>query len=297
MKDRLRRLHFNTLCAGILKTPPVAVDSGSRLAVLSQLQHKDVMMYLTALKSFALRVPVGEICVLNDGSLTQSDIGLLQEHAAGIRFLQLQDFRSARCPSGGTWERLLAIAELAKTRYVIQLDADTLTIGPASEINEFVHAGRAFTIGTWDKQTIETMQERCATAQALKPDAAAHVQVVAEANFDRLRGFQALRYVRGCSGFAGFPQDSFSKTFVEDISEQMSAAIGQKWHEWGSEQVMSNIVVANIPGAQVLPHPKYSDCQKMKLPETVFVHFIGSCRFDAGIYAGLAKEVIGALRA
>ncbi len=57
--------------------------------------------------------------------------------------------------------------------------------------------------------------------------------------------------------------------------------------EWGSEQVMSNIVVANVPSAVVLPHPKYADCHKMEPGVTQFIHFIGSCRFDGGNYARL----------
>jgi hypothetical protein len=75
----------------------------------------------------------------------------------------------------------------------------------------------------------------------------------------------------------------------------MRAAIGDRWHEWGSEQVMSNIVIANIPGAIVLPHPKYADCHKMKQGVTEFIHFIGSCRFDGGNYARLGAEVIATL--
>ena len=75
----------------------------------------------------------------------------------------------------------------------------------------------------------------------------------------------------------------------------MQAAIGAKWSEWGSEQVMSNIVVANIPGAIVLPHPKYADCHKMQSEVTEFIHFIGNCRFDDGNYARLGAQVIARL--
>ena len=76
----------------------------------------------------------------------------------------------------------------------------------------------------------------------------------------------------------------------------MHAAIGDKWSEWGSEQVMSNIIVANAPHARVLPHPKYADCQKMKPGQTRFIHFIGSCRFRNGTYAQLGTEVVASLQ-
>jgi hypothetical protein len=64
-----------------------------------------------------------------------------------------------------------------------------------------------------------------------------------EANFDKLEDFRSLRYVRGCAGFA---RRSFTREFVERISLQMRAAIGDKWAEWGSEQVMSNPPARNF---------------------------------------------------
>lgn len=292
LKDRLRRQWFASQCKDILNTPPVALSNDSNLAVLSQLQHKDVLMFLLALKSFAREVPIGQVYLLNDGSLTTEDIALIRKHVPKLAVFELMDFQGSLCPRGGCWERLLAIAEAVKEHYVIQLDSDTLTIGAMPELIENVKQDTAFTIGTWDNQEIETMNERCATAKSRNPGPDSHVQLVAEAHFDKLKKFDSLRYVRGCAGFAGFPQHSFTRDFVEEISSEMHAAIGTKWGEWGSEQVMSNIVVANIANATVLPHPKYSDCQKMKLPQTVFIHFIGSCRFIHGTYATLGRRVI-----
>lgn len=296
LKDRLRRHWFAIQCRDILKTPPVTLSNDSNLAVLSQLQHKDVLMYLLALKSFAREVPVGQVYLLNDGSLTPEDIALVRKHVAKLEVIELRAFQDSSCPRGGCWERLLAIAEIVKKHYVIQLDSDTLTTGAMPELIENVRQGTAFTIGTWDKQEIESMRERCATAKSRNPGPGSHVQLVAEAHFDKLKAFDSLRYIRGCAGFAGFPQHSFTRDFVEGISNEMHAAIGSKWEEWGSEQVMSNIVVANIASAKVLPHPKYSDCQKMKLPQTVFIHFIGSCRFINGTYARLGRGVITNIR-
>jgi hypothetical protein len=295
LKDRMRRLRFAGACKGVLRTAPVRLAVESDLVLLSQLQHKDVLMFLLAVKSFAKRVAPRAVYVLDDGSLSADDRAALREHIPGLTVLELVDFRSSACPSGGTWERLLAISTLVRDHYVIQLDSDTLTIGPIVEVRDCIERQAAFTIGTWDKQTIETMRERCDTATKLAPKVAGHIQVVAEAHFNRLRDFESLRYVRGCSGFAGFARRSFTREFVEDISAQMRSALGERWAEWGSEQVMSNIVVANIPGAVVLPHPKYADCYKMKSQLTEFIHFIGSCRFDNGNYARLGTQVIATL--
>ena len=295
LKDRVRRYRFAGACKGVLQAAPAALDGSSNLVMLSQVQHKDVLLLLLAVKSFARQVRPRTVCVLNDGSLSANDLAMLQEHIPGVNLLELAEFRSAICPRGGTWERLLAIASLVRDHYVIQLDSDTLTIGSIEEVRHCVEGQSAFALGTWNNQKIETMRERCETASKLAHQTDSHVQVVAEANLDKLDDFESLRYVRGCSGFAGFARQSFTREFVEAISGQMQAAIGAKWSEWGSEQVMSNIVIANIPNAIVLPHPKYADCHKMQPGVTEFIHFIGSCRFDDGNYARLGAQLIARL--
>ena len=295
LKDRMRRLSFGRACRGILRAPPVRIDPRSEMIVLSQLQHKDVLLFLLALKSFARRVRPRAVHVVDDGSLTASDRSRLADHVPGVTLLERSEFRSARCPRGGTWERLLAISELVRDHYVVQLDSDTLTVGAIDEVRERVEHRVAFALGTWDRQGIETMRERCTTARGLLGKGDGHVQLVAEGHFDRLERYDSLRYIRGCSGFAGFPRGSFEKSFVEETSAQMRAAIGAKWDEWGSEQVMSNIVLANVPNATVLPHPKYADCHKMQSSVTEFIHFIGSCRFAGDRYARLGAEIIASL--
>src|SRR6266478_3808229 len=203
LKDRVRRYRFAGACKSVLQAAPVTMNASSSLVVLSQVQHKDVLLYLLAVKSFARQVRPRTVCVLNDGSLSANDRAVLREHIPGVNMLELAEFRSAICPRGGTWERLLAIASLVRNHYVIQLDSDTLTIGPIEEVRHCIEHQAAFALGTWNNQKI-----------------------------------------------------------------------GAKWSEWGSEQVMSNIVIANIPKAIVLPHPKYADCHKMQVGVTEFIHFI-----------------------
>lgn len=295
LNDRFRRARFATQCESVLRAPAVAYDPSSNLALLSMLQHKDLLMFLLAVKSFARYVRPAAVFVLNDGSLTDEDRAVLARHIAGVTVLELSSYRSAACPAGGCWERLLAVASLVEDYYVIQLDSDTLTLRPIDEVRVCVAQQRAFALGTWDNQEFETMRERVEHAKKLSPTPASHVQLYAEAHFDRLPDIDSLRYVRGCAGFAGFARKSFTRAFVERVSAQMLDAIGGKWKEWGSEQVMSNIVIANIARNFVLPHPKYADCVKMKRDETAFIHFIGSCRFNDGTYARLGAEVIGRL--
>lgn len=295
LKNRLGRAAFTWHAAGILKTPPVRLDADSPCALLSQIQHKDVLMYLLAVKSFARRIPPCAIYIIDDGTLTAEDRGCLRQHLPGHRVFSLQDFASDRCPRGACWERLLGISALVRDHYVIQLDADTLTLSPIDEVRACIEQSRAFSIGTWDNQKPETMRERYEVATKLARDPRAHIQVVAEASVDKLRGFDSMNYIRGCAGFSGFPRGSFSKETVEDISQQMVAALGDRWSEWGTEQFTSNVIVANTADPMVLPHPKYCDCTQLR-GDPVFVHFIGTCRFKGGRYGRLARRTIGILQ-
>ena len=290
LKDRLRRGSFSHRVRGLLHTAPLELGSASSPAVLSQLQHKDVLMYLAAIKSFARYVPPSAVHVVDDGSLTPEDHALLSQHVPDICFHALVDCRDPGLPSGGTWERLITIARLSQTHYVIQLDADTLTRGNIDEVATAAQTNRAFTIGTWNGQMIETARERAEQARA-RNVTLTHVQMRAEAHFDRLNEKNTLKYVRGCSGFAGFPACSDKLELMHRLSSQMQLLIGDKWNEWGSEQVMSNLVVANQPDALVLPHPDYSDCEKMQVDTTRFVHFIGTCRFRGGHYAEMINHL------
>jgi hypothetical protein len=294
LKDKLRRLRFARASRFILASPRVAVSPGSAVALFTQLQHKDVLLALCALKSFTLRVPVGAFHILNDGSLSAADLALLDAHFENLVFHDMAAARSEACPVGGCWERLLTIAELVKTHYVIQLDSDTLTLDALPEIIDCIDANRSFVIGTWDDQDFESMAARAEMAARVKAEnkTQTHIQLLAESSFKQLDGFEALRYVRGCAGFSGFGRGSFERGFVESISRQMLTILGDRWREWGSEQVMSNIVVANSAINAVLPHPRYCDCTRIQPGTTAFVHFIGACRFDGGVYADHARRVL-----
>jgi hypothetical protein len=289
-KDRLRRWWFVHQTRCVLDSAPIELDAAGP-TLLSQLQHKDVQMYLAAIKSFARRLPPSEVHIVDDGSLTNDDRALLGRHVAGMVVHDLKACREPGLPIGGCWERLIAIAHLSETRYVIQLDADTLTLGGIPEVADAVRSAKSFSIGTWDGQTLEPATDRARAAQRHLGSGKPHVQMLSESKFDRLQYPQVLRYVRGCAGFSGFAPGGGKLRLMKTLSAQLSSLIGDRWQEWGSEQVMSNLVVANQPKAIVLPHPEYADCEKMLTGRTCFVHFIGTCRFRGGVYARLANKM------
>jgi hypothetical protein len=291
LKNKLQRTLFDQQVREVLLTRPVAPDPKSSLHLLSQLQHKDVRMYLVAAKSFLARVPARQITVLNDGSLTPEDEALLRSQFIGVTIRPITDFRSTRLPAGGCWERLQAIAAFSADGYVIQLDTDTVTLDDLAEVSQAIIDDTSFCIGTWDEQRVEPMLDRARDAKLLNQPDITHVQVLAEQAFDRIKGVESLRYARGCAGFSGFAKGSVELDFMESFSAQMAALIGGKWSAWGSEQVMSNVIVANGARSIVLPHPRYCDCEHIT-PATKFVHFIGSCRFTGGAYARLSRVAI-----
>ena len=287
------RARFARAAAQILDTPPLRLGAADGAVVATMLQHKDVLMYLVALKTFARSVPIARVALVNDGTLSAQDLDILAGHIPDLTVLGLADFRSGACPVGGCWERLLAIAELSRDAYVVQLDADTLALGDLAEVRENVLEKKPFTIGTWNNQEIEPMSRSSERAkEAQRRTASKHVQLLTEASFDQLDDHPRLKYVRGCAGFMGFAPGTLQRDQIEDLSSRIRSVVGPVWDTWGSEQVMANIMLANAPGAVVLPHPTYCACNRVRDGETRFVHFIGSCRFTNGRYAELARDAI-----
>ncbi|MCG8358423.1 MAG: hypothetical protein MI920_22895 [Kiloniellales bacterium] len=283
-----RFLHGQT-CAGIRSTAPLEIKD-SDLRILSMVSHRDLLMYLVAVKSFYREVGEGRMVVVDDGSLTAEDHALLEQQLGGPEVYRLPDIDVGHCPRGGCWERLLTVVRLTREHYVIQLDSDTLTKGPVPEVIEAVKTNRSFALGTRMGQKVIPVAEASALVEDIESD---HVQVVAERHFRDLRDSENLRYIRGSAGFSGFARGGTTVAWVEDLSRQMQDRIGAKWTEWGSEQAMSNLVVANSPDARVLPYPRYANYDLDMDPEAaVFLHFIGSFRYDRGVYRQESRRVV-----
>ena len=99
MRDTLRRARFAAQCRALWSSAPVSLDRSSQIALLSQVQRKDVLMYLLAVKSFCNRIKPGAIFVLDDGSLRENDRERLVGHIPGVAFLALSSYRSRACPT------------------------------------------------------------------------------------------------------------------------------------------------------------------------------------------------------
>lgn len=292
----LERTWFNYNCRALLNTAPV-YSTNKDLTIVSMLCHGEVVMYLLAVKSFCAQLAQGpNVVILDDGSLTAADRSILYAHMPQLRIVQIAEVAPDDCPKRNCWERLLLISDLAKTSYIVQLDSDTVTMGPLVEVQECIDANRSFTLlGDKSYPEVESMQSAC---ERLKGNNSPAVQSVCERSFDELPESGNLRYVRGNAGFTGFARASVGREKVVWFSRLMRQIAKEKWDEWGSEQVASNLLIANSPDAYVLPFPKYLSYwahPDVPYAESSFIHFIGPHRFSNGFYVRSAKKVIGAL--
>jgi hypothetical protein len=291
---RIRRktARFNQLTREILNTKPLSVTEGP-WTIASMVANDDVQMYLLALKSFYARIGRGKIVAIIDGDMPNQLRYVLQQHIHGIELQVLEDIETGPCQRGGTWERLVYLLERSHQEYVIQLDADVLTIGPLDEVCACIASNRAFTMGTSDGLRTLPVAEASAYAEGIDSD---HIQILAERALSKLPGSADLRYVRGSSGFAGFARGGFGRRKIEEFHVKMARLLGDRFCEWGTEQVASNFAIANTADPVVLPYPDYAifgprlDASKARL-----LHFIGSYRFDDDTYARLGRQVVDSM--
>lgn len=293
-RQRLRKVWFSAACRTIASTGPI-YPTNTGLQIVSMVSHHDVTMFLIAIKSLYARIRHGAVCILNDGTLTSRDMALLKMHISPCVIIPIDAVDTANCPTGGTWERHLFIADAVGDNYVIQLDSDTLTLGPIQEVLRCIDENRSFSLGTSMGREISPLVNVSTQMKTYPRD---HVQVAAEQELTRLPDSHHLKYVRGCSGFAGFARGSFNRIAVQDFSRKMETILGKTWHEWGSEQVSSNFIIANSPKAAVLPFPRYANFHpQIPYKDSTFLHFIGPHRFVDNAYIRKARGVIAELHA
>ena len=298
LKLCVKRWRHRRLAAGILATPAI-VPRDDGLVLFSMIGHQVVLPYLVAVKSLHRQLGRGRIILLDDGTLTLADRRVLAAHLGDPQVIAIDDVATGPCPRRNVWERLLAILDLRAHHYVVQLDSDTVTLGPVPEVVAAIDAWRSFTLlGEGDATLASTAAFVAGRARVDPLDPATHVQAAAEAMLDRMT-FQGrtLQYVRGCAGFAGFAPSADGRSVAETLSIEMDRLIGRKqWGRWGAEQVAANFVVANDPAPVLLPYDRYFNFWNDGVPDdAAFAHFIGTCRFHGNAYFDATQRAIAAL--
>jgi len=281
----------------VLRTPPLSPGSLS-FSALTMVGHKDILAYLVAIKTFAFFAPPRNIVVLCDSTVTAADRSLLNAHVPHIEFLDIAAFRPAQIPTGGCWERLLAVATLARDRYVVQLDSDTVTTGPIEEVLNAVAGREGFVMGGKPKQQLETVpqrqtltQLRTITAQNAECLPSLHIHQLIEYYLPRIGLDDRRTYTNGWAAFTGFPPDDTMQMQLFDVVERLRIAMGDRLNEWGSEMATSNYLVSNSQKSKVLPYPKY--CTPMNDERDVHLwHFVGFMRYNDMRYATVSRNAV-----
>lgn len=293
----LRERQFTRVAGGVLATPPVEPREDG-VVLFSMIGTRVLLPYLVAIKSLHGALGRGRVIILDDGTLTLQDRRELDRHLGGPQVIPIAGVDTGPCPRGGTWERLLSILDLRRSDYVIQLDSDTVTLGALPEVEAALAAGRSFTLAGGLDSAVLPLAGIAARAAAVPAAGRVHVQAAIERVIDRIviPGADSLRYVRGCSGFAGFAPDPRGRALAEAFSVQAAALVGcDRWREWGTEQVTSNFVIANDPAPLLLPPARYrnywADADALDAP---FLHFLGTWRYHGRMYERAAARAIAA---
>ena len=289
LKRNIKYFKFYRQISRIFDTPPIAYQEAP-LTIVSMVAGYDVPMYILAMKAFYRRLQRGKITVVADGIDAKSR-DLIRKHLGPVRFINLEDVDTGACPRGGTWERLVHIIHNTAHEYTIQMDADILCVGPIPEVLECVEHNRAFTLSDSEGIPIKPLLD-----WAGEPRVSDNVVIAFEKRAAKFPNSDKVLYLRGSSGFAGFAKGAIDIEFLETFHRNGLTLMGERWKEWGTEQIASNFVVANSPHSLLLPVPAYLTWERHKLPEQIsLLHFLGYCRFDQGVFPRLANIEIDAL--
>jgi hypothetical protein len=291
--QRLKRDYFRSqyqkAIRDVLSTAPLQ-RGDLPFMLLSMVHQRDVHSYLVAVKSFAHFLNPERVVVVCDPTINSDDRATLRRHLPHVELRDAQEFTHPDIPRGGCWERLFAISEFVRETYVVQLDADTLTVHAIPEVLEGIRKGTGFVLGEMPDQPVLSLEAARENALPwLGPDA--HVQALAEVEMRNVGLPQQACYIRGCAGFTGFPRSAGMRDMMIDYSRRMTAKLGSDWKRWGTEQVTSNYLVSNAPGTKPLPFPKYGTPDSAT-GETAFFHFIGSLRFINSKYEKTSRQAI-----
>jgi hypothetical protein len=286
--DFFKGLYFRNVSC-VLETPPIKPGNLPFIA-LSMVHQRDVIAYLVAIKSFSRFANPERVVVICDPSIGDHEKAIFKSHIPHVELRNAEEFQDSRTPIGGTWERLSAITTYSPESYVVQLDADTVTLDSVPEVISAINNHTGFVIGEKIGQKILTSKD--ASYNASK-STSKHIQALSEQVISEVNLSKNL-YVRGCSGFTGFPSNSMMRELFFEFSERMFGRIGDRWKEWGTEQVTSNYLVANSSNAVILPYPKYCT-PSCDTGVSVFHHYIGEIRFTNRAYEHTSISVIKSL--
>jgi hypothetical protein len=118
----------------------------------------DTLMYLLTLKRLYPMPGCGHVVAIIHRDMPEDSQDLLREHIPFIEIIIREDIDAGVCQWGGTWEQLVYLLDRSVKQYVVQLDCDTLAVGPdVNEVVACVHSNLSFTMA--DGAEIQLMTE------------------------------------------------------------------------------------------------------------------------------------------
>ncbi len=283
--------------ASILTTPPI-VPKQDGVVLFSMIGTAVLLPYLVAVKSLWQHLQRGRVAILDDGTLTAQDRAILAHHCGDPQFFSLTQVDTSGFPQGGCWERFLTILDHRGGEYWIQLDSDTVTLGPVPELEQALATNRSFTLlGGGDAAGLPLDLPAFAAAAYPGGPQDGHIQTQVESRLGQVTK-QGWRYVRGCAGFTGFAAGGPGRSLAAAFLHQMAALVGEEqMATWGTEQIASNFHVANEPSPVLLPYARYLNYWNEDWDtDATFVHFVGTHRHDNGAYVSASLAAIERLR-
>ena len=293
LTERFNKLLFNRAAKGVLATPPLRRGSRS-FAALSMVQHRDVVPYLVAIKSFAHHNQPARVVLVADPTLDADDRAVIRAHVPHIEIVEAASFRRPALPVGGCWERLSAISAFNGETSVVQVDADTVTSGPLDEVVDAALRNASFVLRSEAGVEITSLDQAAELGRKLRASSN-HIQPLVESRMDELPGADQWKYARGCAGFTGFGLGALDAARLDALSAALRALHGERWSEWGTEQVTSNLLAASAAHAFMLPHPRYCNADS-RTSETRLSHYIGYARFTTRDYERQTSAFVRSLR-
>lgn len=288
----MNRRHAHAI-GSIMQTPPIVARQDG-LVLFSMIGTAVLLPYLVAVKSLWGQLQRGRIVILNDGTLTGQDRAILNHHCDNPEIIDIADVDTDGFPKKGCWERFLTILDRRSDDYFVQLDSDTVTLGPVPEVADAIANNRSFSLlgGENSGENIWPLRD---FGEHFYPNGRTgdHVQLRIEESLHTIPR-DDWRYFRGCAGFAGFSRGGPGRELATAFLEEMKRIIGaQDTAIWGTEQVASNFQIANEAGSVLLPYRRYRNYWgEMSLPVAHFLHFVGSHRYDRGLYAKASQAAI-----
>lgn len=299
LRSRIDNARHDRAIAGILDTAPI-VPRNDGLVLYSMIGTAVLRPYLVAVKSLWHHLGRGRVAILDDGTLTAQDKAVLARHCGDPEIIDIASVPIGRLPGRTCWERFLLILDRRQGEYWVQLDSDTVTIGPVPELEAAICANRSFTLlGGADAEVGALPLAEFAARLYPEGPQEGHLQAQVESRMGEMRRDLGWRYIRGCAGFAGFAAGGAGRPLAMAFVEEMERLVGpEAMGIWGAEQISSNFHIANDPSPVLLPAKRYLNYWgEAWSKDAAFVHFVGTHRFDNGAYADASRRAIAELMA